>query len=227
MNAFYDVSGLVSPLALNLQQAATNLAVALVCGLMVARFYRWVTHRSSNANAFVSALIVLAMITCVVIMVIGNNLARAFGLVGAMSIIRFRTAVKDVRDIVFIFFSLAGGMAAGVGLTTISLGGTMVIGLAMLGVEKVQSRSRRQRDYLLQMTYTPSAGIEAPYPDILRRFCRRHHLVNTQSQAGGDALELSFYVSLRNEDASSRLVSELRALPQIGRVNLFFDEDYD
>ena len=227
VNDFQDVSGLISPLALSPQQAATNLAVALVCGLMVARFYRWVTHRSSNANTFVSALIVLAMITCLVIMVIGNNLARAFGLVGAMSIIRFRTAVKDVRDIVFIFFSLAGGMAAGVGLAAISLGGTMVIGLAMLGVEKVQSRSRRQRDYLLQMTYTPSAGIEAPYPDILRRFCRRHHLVNTQSQAGGDDLELSFYVSLRNEDASSRLVSELRALPQIGRVNLFFDEDYD
>ena len=134
------MSGLVS-LALSPQQAATNLAVALMCGLIVARFYRWVTHRSSNANNFVSALIVLAMITCIVIMVIGNNLARAFGLVGAMSIIRFRTAVKDVRDIVFIFFSLAGGMAAGVGLTAISLGGIVVIGLAMLGVEKVQSRA--------------------------------------------------------------------------------------
>lgn len=226
MSAFQDVSGLIS-LTLSPQQVATNLAVALVCGLLVARFYRWVTHRSSNANAFVSALIALSMITCVVIMVIGNNLARAFGLVGAMSIIRFRTAVKDVRDIVFIFFSLAGGMAAGVGLVAVSLGGTIAIGLAMLGVDKVQSRARRQRDYLLEMTYTPGADVEAPYAEILRCFCRRHHLVNTESDPGSDGLTVSFYVSLQDEDASSQLVSQLRGLPQIGRVNLFFDEDYD
>ncbi|MBT6145243.1 MAG: DUF4956 domain-containing protein [Gemmatimonadetes bacterium] len=227
MSAFEDVSGLIS-LTLSPQQVATNLAVALVCGLLVARFYRWVTHRSTNAHAFVSALIALAMITCIVIMVIGNNLARAFGLVGAMSIIRFRTAVKDVRDIVFIFFSLTVGMAAGVGLAAMSLAGTVAIGLTMLGVEKVQSRSRRQRDYLLEMTYTPDAGAQVPpYAELLRRFCRRHHLVNTEAEPGGDGLAVSFYVSLRDEDASNQLVSQLRGLPQVGRVNLFFDEDYD
>jgi len=54
-------------------------------------------------------------------MVIGNNLARAFGLVGAMSIIRFRTAIKETQDIIFIFFALAIGMASGVGLHGISI----------------------------------------------------------------------------------------------------------
>lgn len=226
VSGFENVSGLISQV-LSPQQVAANLAMSLVCGLLVARFYRWVTHRASNTHAFVSALIALAMITCIVIMVIGNNLARAFGLVGAMSIIRFRTAVKDVRDIVFIFFSLAVGMAAGVGLAGIALAGTVAIGVAMVAIEKVQSRSRRQRDYLLQMTYTPDAGDEAPYVETLSRFCRRHHLVNTQSESEGDSLEVSFYVSLRNEEASSGLVSQLQNLPQIGRVNLFFDEDYD
>lgn len=226
MNGFQDISGLIAR-QLSLPQAAANLAMALVCGLLVARFYRWVTHRASNAHAFVSALIALSMITCVVIMVIGNNLARAFGLVGAMSIIRFRTAVKDVRDIVFIFFSLAVGMASGVGLAGIALAGTVAIGLAMVVVEQAQGRTRRQRDYLLQISYSPDTAGEPPYAAALARHCRRHHLVNTQSETGSDALEVSFYVSLRSEDASGDLVSELRDLPQIDHVNLYFDEDYD
>ena len=226
MNGFQDISGLIAR-QLSLPQAAANLAMALVCGLLVARFYRWVTHRASNAHAFVSALIALSMITCVVIMVIGNNLARAFGLVGAMSIIRFRTAVKDVRDIVFIFFSLAVGMAAGVGLSAIALAGTVAIGLAMVAVEKVQSRSRRQRDYLLQLCYTPDSDEEAPHLADLGRYCRRHHLVNTQAEPGSDDLEVSYYVDLRDEGASEALVQNLRSLPGVHRVNLYFDEDYD
>ena len=59
--------------------------------------------------------IFIAVIVCMVIMIIGNNLARAFALVGALSIIRFRTVIKDTKDIAYIFWSLAAGMGAGTG----------------------------------------------------------------------------------------------------------------
>lgn len=68
------------------------------------------------------------MITAIVIMVIGNKLARALGVVGAMSIIRFRTAVKDAADIMFIFFALSIGLAAGVKLYSIAFFGTLFVG---------------------------------------------------------------------------------------------------
>jgi hypothetical protein len=90
------------------------LSVALFAGLILTCLYR-ITYKGAGYTAgFVGSIILLTLITALVIMVIGNNLARAFGLVGAMSIIRFRTAVKDVMDIVFIFFALAVGMASGV-----------------------------------------------------------------------------------------------------------------
>ena len=82
-----------------------NLLVALLCGLVIAQTYKLTFGGASYSKSISNSLVVLAMITTVVIIVIGNNLARAFGLVGAMSIIRFRTAVKDPMDIVFIFFS--------------------------------------------------------------------------------------------------------------------------
>ncbi|MEJ2051098.1 MAG: DUF4956 domain-containing protein, partial [Calditrichota bacterium] len=97
--------------SLSAGQVIINISVALLCGFIISLFYKW-TYRGPNYSSnYVNSIIVLAMITAVVIMVIGNNLARAFGLVGAMSIIRFRTAVKDTQDIVFIFFALAVGLA--------------------------------------------------------------------------------------------------------------------
>ncbi|HEX8546828.1 MAG TPA: DUF4956 domain-containing protein, partial [Cytophagaceae bacterium] len=84
-----------------------HLMVALLCGILISLLYRWTYKGLSYSGNFVNTIILLTMITSVVIMVIGNNLATAFGLVGAMSIIRFRTAIKDSQDIMFIFFSLS------------------------------------------------------------------------------------------------------------------------
>ena len=77
-----------------------NIMVALICSFIISLVYRWTYRGTSYSVSFVNSIVSLAMITALVIMVIGNNLARAFGLVGAMSIIRFRTAVKDTQDIV-------------------------------------------------------------------------------------------------------------------------------
>ena len=74
----------------------------------------------------------LSVITSLVIMVIGDNLARAFGLVGTLSIIRFRTAIKDTMDIVYIFLGLTIGMAAGIGYHKIAIAGTIMIGLILM-----------------------------------------------------------------------------------------------
>ena len=80
-----------------------NLLVAFVCGLMMSIIYRITYRGPSYSVTFVNSLVLLSIISAIVIMVIGNNIARAFGLVGAMSIIRFRTAVRDTMDLVFIF----------------------------------------------------------------------------------------------------------------------------
>ena len=101
-----------------------NLVVAFLCGLMMSIVYRLTYRGPSYSVTFVNSLVLLSIISAIVIMVIGNNIARAFGLVGAMSIIRFRTAIRDTMDLVFIFLSLALGMACGVGLNLLALLGT-------------------------------------------------------------------------------------------------------
>lgn len=108
------------------------------------------------------------MITSVVILVIGNNLARAFGLVGAMSIIRFRTAVRDVQDIVFIFFALSIGMAAGVGLYTVAISGTLIISLAIIMLSVSNFGQSKKREFLLQLSYDSSDENEMIIERVLK-----------------------------------------------------------
>ena len=137
----------------NVFDVFANLMVALVCSIIIAMVYRFIYKGSSYSVTYVNSLVLLTFVTSVVMFVIGNNLARAFGLVGAMSIIRFRTAVRDVQDIVFIFFSLAVGMASGVGLHVIALAGTIFISLIAIVLVTFNFGAPRKREYLMQISY--------------------------------------------------------------------------
>ena len=207
-------------------QAIEQLLVALVCGFLVSRFYRWTYSHTGHSTPFGHALITLAMITAVVIMVIENNLARAFGLVGAMSIIRFRTAVKDIQDIVFIFFSLAVGMAAGVGMPLIAFAASLLIGLVALVLGQSAAHSPKKRAYLLQFSFAPESQDEAPYLDILRKYCRQYQLINVKSSGREGLLELAYHVNFSHAQHSAPLIRELGQLERVSDINLFFDDEY-
>lgn len=202
-----------------------NLVVSFLCGIIISLVYRYVYKGPSYSVTFVNSLVILSMITSVVILVIGNNLARAFGLVGAMSIIRFRTAVRDVQDIVFIFFSLGIGMAAGVGLYAIAVTGTLLINLAIILLSIFNFGHAHKREFLLQLTYSSSEDNEAAIEKILKKHCRKLKLVNLKNVGTDDVLEAFYHVSLKQEKKNSLLVSDLNNTKIVHNVNLYFDED--
>lgn len=225
MNHFPDFQDFLT-FSLSAGEIARRLAVAFLCGLLVAQFYSWITRRPAHAKTFTTSLVALSLVTAVVIMVIGNNLARAFGLVGAMSIIRFRTAVKDVQDIVFIFFSLAVGMAAGSGMYGVAFLGSGAIGSILLALSRFGNYAQKKQEYLLLMSYFPTDGMEAAYLPLLKHYCKRHQLINTKSHEQSEELELSFYVNLKSEEDNDALVTDLGRVEGVHNVNLFFDEEY-
>ncbi len=204
---------------------AANLFVALGCGLFIAMVYRFTYRGASYSASFVNALVLLSLITAVVILVIGNNLARAFGLVGAMSIIRFRTAVRDVQDIVFIFFALTIGMAAGVGLNSVAIIGTLFICLTIILLNSVGFGRAVRLKHLLQISYNGSAEEEAALQKVLRKYARRIQLMNMRNLPGKTDVDAVYHLSLRNAKKHSEFVRELRELKFISGVNLFFEEE--
>jgi uncharacterized membrane protein YhiD involved in acid resistance len=203
----------------------TNLAVSLACGIVIALVYRFIYKGPSYSATYVNSLVLLSLITTLVIMVIGNNLARAFGLVGAMSIIRFRTAVRDVQDIVYIFFALAVGMASGVGLHAIAIAATLVICLVSVVMVTFNFGAPGKAEYVLQLIYQPSKATENRISEILSKYCRGVRLSNLKSQGENDTIEAFYQFSLRRKYKSTELVEEFSGLSDKVQFNLYFDQD--
>ncbi len=205
--------------------ALSYLAAALVCGLGLSLIYRATYRGPSYSVSYVNALVMLTVISALVILVIGNNLARAFGLVGAMSIIRFRTAVRDTMDMVFIFLALAIGMACGVGLSVVALLGVVVSGIIITGLTFTQFGKPRRRFHLLQIAYDGLHANAADFDRILGQHCRGVKMVNVKNTGIDHDMEAMYHVSLKKTEASERLVKDLHALAAVRHVNVFFDED--
>ncbi len=223
VNEFADIF----TLSISLRDVILNLLVALFCGTLISMLYRY-TYKGLNYSAsFAVSIIMLTMITSIVIMVIGNNLARAFGMVGAMSIIRFRTAVKDAADIMFIFFALTIGLAAGVKMYTVAVFGTLFIGLTFLIISYFDFGLTTRREYLLQILIDSEDVSGGEIERIIRKFSRRHKLVNIKvlGEEGSELTEFSFHVFLKSEEKGNLLISELKKLQKVKNVNLFFDEN--
>jgi uncharacterized membrane protein YhiD involved in acid resistance len=200
-----------------------NLSIALICGLIIATVYR-VTYKGASYSAqFVNSIVLLSLITAVVIMVIGNNLATAFGLVGAMSIIRFRTAVRDVQDIIFIFFSLAIGLAAGVGLGLLAIIGTLFISLVVFLVIATDINAPKKRMFMLQVSFE-GADTRAQIESVLSKRCKEFKVISFQGNEVQDIVQSYFHIRLKKKDEDMLLTDELKAIPQVRTVNLYFDD---
>lgn len=218
MSMFQDYQSIL----LDIGQVAGCLTVALACGLFISLVYRWTHTESRYSTRFVNSIVALPMITAIVIMVIGNNLARAFGLVGAMSLIRFRTAIRDPEDITFIFFSLATGMAAGVGLHLTAITGTIFVSIVMYILSRVSYTYPKRPGLLLE--FSSSEEKETLCRPVLEKHCKRYRPINVKSRKGGKSLQLSFYVTLKDVDQSEEFIRDLGRIQGVSRISLVFDE---
>ncbi len=214
-------------LSISLRDVVFNLLVALFCGIIISLLYRYTYKGLNYSSSFSVSMIMLAMITSIVIMVIGNNLARAFGMVGAMSIIRFRTAVKDATDIMFIFFALTIGLAAGVKMYSVAIFGTLFISFIFLIISQFSFGLAIKREYLLQILMVTDDVTGEKTSKVIRSYCRRHKLVNVKAlgEEGSELMEFSYHVFLTSEEKGNQMIRELKKISQVKNVNLFFDEN--
>jgi len=213
-------------LSLTVGTVIENLIIALICSLIIAVFYRFTYRGPGFSVSFIHSLVILSLITAIVIMVIGNNLARAFGLVGAMSIIRFRTPVKETMDIVFIFFALSIGMAAGVGLHFVAIWGTIFVGTVILLLTKTNFLSVKKGKYLLQFNFlTDENNDDPPYLPILKKFCKRYNLLNIKSIGPQNEIELSYYVDIKDNNQNNLFISELKGIDAVSNITLYYDDN--
>ena len=134
-----------------------SFLLALVIGQVYKMTYRGVSYTQS----YVHTLIMLSMIVSLIMLIIGSNIARAFSLVGALSIIRFRNAVKDTRDVGYIFFAMAIGMACGTRFYVLAVVGTFMISFIMWGMTTLNMFTKDVREQILKIRLPADVRYEA------------------------------------------------------------------
>jgi uncharacterized membrane protein YhiD involved in acid resistance len=132
--------------------------------------------------------------------------------------------VRDVQDIVFIFFALAIGMSCGVGLHVIAIASTVLISFIAVVLVTFNFGVPRKQEFLLQISYAAAGDIEENIHKILRKYAGKFKLVNLK-KLGEENLEAFYQVGYKTKKNSGALLNELRTNPGVLNVNLFFDDD--
>ena len=115
-----------------------NLLVTFVIGLFIFYIYRKTFQGVLYTRSYNVSLVMVSLITTLVIMTISSNIILSLGMVGALSIVRFRTAIKDSMDIVFMFWAISVGIANGAGFFQVSVVGSIFIGLILIIMTKIK-----------------------------------------------------------------------------------------
>ena len=152
-----------------------DVTVALVLAFVLAAIVGWVyrsTHKGvSYSQSYVQTLVMLGMLTSLIMLIVGSNIARAFSLVGALSIVRFRNAVKETRDVGFLFLAMGIGMATGHPLLHLAVVATVVICGAVADHDEASTGTRCRVSSQVVKVQVPSDG---DYTGTIERvLCRR------------------------------------------------------
>jgi hypothetical protein len=198
-----------------------RLALAFVCGCVIAGIYRLVRRREAVAPTFPPTLVVLAILCAMLPQVIGENVARAFGLVGALSIVRFRTVVEDTYDIAFVIFAVLVGMAVGANHLSVAL-----VGMGVVGVAAFLVHPRRGANHWVDSdaTLTVRVGVgrnpNTVVQGVFEKHLARFDLVSGATGRQGAALDLTYKVRLRPGSAPAELIDELNRTEGVQNVEL-------
>lgn len=201
--------------------AALSLAFAL--SLTVAWIYS-ITHTGlSYLRNFTQSLALGGLVSAMVMLAIGDDVARGLGVVGALTIIRFRTSLKDSRDLMFVFISMAAGVACGVQSYAIAIVGTGMFCFAVVLLSKVGFGSHRQHDAVLRLRMPVGSAQQPAFSEVLERYCREFVLVNLR-EAGGNLHEHVYQVQLTSPSVRPKLLNELGALPGLSGITLLLQD---
>ncbi len=210
---------------LTLTEVSAGMLVALALGLFVALIYRSSVPDRIVSPAMMGTLVMLSMVGAMVMMVIGNSLARAFSLVGALAIIRFRARLKSPWDITFVFFSLAAGIAAGTFAWPVAVGGTLIIGLSVLALTVLPFGALKLKLHMLRVDLAAHQEVEHRVEPVLKQYLRQWWLVEARSVRFGETLSYRWRVTLKEEDSFSAFIQALAAVEGVERCMLSPDDD--
>lgn len=199
-----------------------RLVTAAIFGLAVAAIHRHCRDPRPDGRSFQGTLVLLCVIIAMVTQVIGDNVALAFSLVGALSIVRFRTAVQDTMDTAFVILAVAAGMAIGAGHADVAAGGTAVTGAVAWLVRDTgpDRRSRPQRPWLVEVRLGWSGDAAERVRLVLAAHDPRVECVSAGSAKKGALLEVGYRARLPRQVSPADIAAEVKGVVGVEAVEI-------
>ena len=216
MNTLFEF--LTIPPLVTLGTDALRLLLSFALSIFIVNIYQW-THTKVPQKSFTDTLIILCMLISVVMVIIGDSIARAFSLVGALSIIRFRTAIQDPRDIGFVFYALAVGMAVGAGNPSVAILATFLIGIIILCMYHWHQRFGNDNEFSLEFCLPPDQNFETVYRSVFDKHVIYERLLEKRIKKS-QMVELTFRVKLGNPQEWLAFFNELSRIENVTEIKM-------
>jgi uncharacterized membrane protein YhiD involved in acid resistance len=213
--------GSATPVDLDWKVLAVRLLLAMVFGLLIAGVFAASQRRPQGQSlSLATTLVLLTVLVAMTTVVIGDSVARAFGLVGALSIVRFRTVVEDTRDTSFVIFAVVVGMALGAGNLLVCLLGVPIVSVMALALSMLGNGVSATRERTLEVRIAAGREPDALLADVFNQELQSWKLLSVVSTRQGTSIEVVYRVRLRDPSALVRLVQAIQALEGVQNVEL-------
>lgn len=196
--------------SISLEQAVLCILASLVMGFLISVIYLFVAKKQNSSRNFAISMVILPVIIAIVIMLVGSNVARAFSLAGVFSLIRFRSAPGDAKDITIIFLAMVAGLASGMGFLALGfvlvfLGGAVLILLYQMGYG--QSRNNVKE---LRITVPEDLNYQDTFDGILSEYADKFALLRVKTTNLGSYFELTYQVQMKKNADEKAFIDDLR-----------------
>ena len=201
-------------------QVLARLIGAALLGAVVGWIYQRTRPASETSSSLAITLVLLSILIAMVTQVIGDNVARAFSLVGALSIVRFRTVVRDTVDTAFVIFAVAVGMAVGASHPAVALSGIAIVGMAAWIMTRGQTAINGDAPYRLEVRVGLGHDADSILALPLKEHARTRQLTSIATAKQGMAIEVVYRIELQSDASAVDLVKALNRIEGVQNVAL-------
>jgi uncharacterized membrane protein YhiD involved in acid resistance len=205
-----------------------TLAYTLILTFILSSVIAWTYEKTflglSYSRNFVQAIVLSAVVAATVMQAIGDNVGRGLGMMGALSVVRFRTSFKDPRDIMFVFASLGAGIGCGVYAWGAAVGGTIAFCLVAFLLSRTGLGTKHFFDGMLRFALPNEAGVRGQIENLMKSSLKTFILITMREVDGGARLDVAYQVRLRATKPAAEILSELSKIEGISDVQFMMQD---
>lgn len=196
------------------------LLLSFLLSMIIGFIYRYTHKGASYSQSYVHTLVIIGTVVALIMLIIGSNIAKAFALVGALSIVRFRNAMKETRDVAFIFMIMAIGMSVGTRFYFMGIVATIVLSGIVLFLYKFNIFAKDIQEKVLRIRISSESDYENLFYNLFNDKLQEYRLISLETVKSGALYEVVYSVVLKKDTSVQKLLEEIRKLNDNQKVTL-------